>query len=132
MRQILLAVVLPVLVILLYFLVPWTAVNLIDFFVVRRGKYSIPDLFTPRGIYGAWSARGLIAYAVGFVAMIPFFSISFFVGPVAQLLGGADFSFVIGLIVSGGLYLLLTRNLDLSTEHRAIQASIAELEGRVQ
>jgi len=117
---------------MLYFLIPWTAVNLVDFYFVRRGEYAIAEILKPNGIYRRWAWRGLVAYTVGFVAMIPFFSISFFVGPVAQLLGGADFSFVIGLIVSGGLYLLLTRNLDLSTEHRAIEASIAELEGRVQ
>jgi nucleobase:cation symporter-1, NCS1 family len=117
---------------MLYFLIPWTAVNLVDFYFVRRGEYAIAEILKPNGIYRRWAWRGLVAYTVGFVAMIPFFSVSFFVGPVAQLLGGADFSFVIGLIVSGGLYLLLTRNLDLSAEHRAIQASIAELEGRVQ
>jgi purine-cytosine permease-like protein len=43
------------LLIMLYLLVPWTAVNLTDYFFVRRGHYAIADLFTPDGIYGAWS-----------------------------------------------------------------------------
>ena len=30
---------------LLYLLVPWTAINLMDFYVVRKGQYSIPDFF---------------------------------------------------------------------------------------
>ena len=41
------------LVVLLYFLVPWTAVNLVDYFFVRKGHYAIPHFFTPNGIYGA-------------------------------------------------------------------------------
>jgi hypothetical protein len=61
------------LVIMLYFLMPWTAVNLIDYFWLRRGRYSIRDLFTPHGLYGAWGTRGLGAYAIGFIASIPFF-----------------------------------------------------------
>ena len=34
------------LLIMLYLLVPWTAVNLTDYFFVRRGHYAIADLFT--------------------------------------------------------------------------------------
>lgn len=34
---------------MLYLLVPWTAVNLTDYFFVRRGHYAIADLFTSNG-----------------------------------------------------------------------------------
>lgn len=114
---------------MLYFLVPWTAVNLVDFYFVRRGRYAITEILNPNGIYRRWAWRGMVAYTVGFLAMIPFFSVSFFVGPIAQLLGGADFSFAIGLVVSGGLYLLFSRSLDPAAEEKARLASDAELEG---
>lgn len=42
---------------MLYFLVPWTAVNLMDFYVVRGGHYAIGEIFNPAGIYGRWGAR---------------------------------------------------------------------------
>lgn len=113
---------------MLYFLVPWTAVNLVDFYFVRRGKYAITEILKPNGLYGRWSWRGVVAYTVGFLAMIPFFSVSFFVGPVAQLLGGSDFSFVIGLVVSGGLYLIFARSIDHAVEEKARIASDAILE----
>ena len=64
--------VLDSLTLMLYLLVPWTAMNLVDFFFVRRGHYAITDLFRLDGIYGAWAWRGLTAYAVGFAAEIPF------------------------------------------------------------
>jgi len=44
------------LTLMLYLLVPWTALNLVDFFFVRRGHYAITDIFRPDGVYGAWSA----------------------------------------------------------------------------
>jgi nucleobase:cation symporter-1, NCS1 family len=97
------------LVIMVYCLVPWTAVNLVDFYLVRRGHYSISDIVDPAGRYGQWAWRGLLAYFGGFVAMIPFFSLSFYQGPVTKALGGADISFVVGLLVSGVAYLALTR-----------------------
>ena len=60
------------LTLMLYLLVPWTALNLVDFFFVRRGHYAITDIFRPDGVYGAWGWRGLTAYALGFAAEIPF------------------------------------------------------------
>ena len=116
-------------ILMLYFLVPWTAVNLTDFYFVRHGEYAITEIFNNRGIYGTWAWRGVLSYAAGFVAMIPFFSIpDLFTGWVAEKMGGADVSFAIGLVVAGGLYFVLNRGLDRSAEHRAVEASRRELE----
>lgn len=110
-------------ILMLYFLVPWTAVNLIDFYVVRHGQYAITEIFNPVGIYGQWSWRGMLAYAAGFIAMIPFFDVSFYTGTVTQWLGGADISFLVGLVVAGGLYYALAKGLDPQVEQRAIDKS---------
>ncbi|XVQ87744.1 purine-cytosine permease family protein [Microbispora siamensis] len=91
-------------------LVPWSAVNLVDFYLVRRGRYAIADITNPNGIYGRWAWRGLAAYFGGFVAMIPFLSLSFYKGPVTEALGGADLSFIVGMLAAAALYLLLTRD----------------------
>ena len=116
------------LTIMLYLLVPWTSINLTDYFFVRRGRYAIKDLFTPHGIYGAWGARGLIAYALGFIATLPFFVLpDFYTGPAARALGGVDVGWLVGLIVSGGVYLLLCRSLDISHEQAAIRRSDSQL-----
>ncbi|WP_425244538.1 purine-cytosine permease family protein [Streptomyces citrinus] len=114
---------------MLYFLIPWTAVNLVDFYAVRRGHYAITAIFDPKGIYGRWSWQGLTAYVVGFAAMVPFFTTSFYTGPLAEALGGFDISFVVGLLVGGILYYVLTRGIDLDAERAAVEASEAELEG---
>ncbi|MFJ9409645.1 purine-cytosine permease family protein [Streptomyces sp. NPDC101393] len=114
---------------MLYFLIPWTAVNLVDFYWVRRGHYAVTAIFDPAGIYGRWAWRGIVAYLAGFAAMIPFFATSFYTGPVTEALGGADLSFVPGLLVGGGLYYVLNRNLDRAAEDAAVAASERELEG---
>jgi NCS1 family nucleobase:cation symporter-1 len=120
------------LTLMLYLLVPWTAANLVDFFFVRRGHYAITDLFNPKGIYGAWGRRGLIAYGVGFVAEIPFMVLPdlggwSYTGPMAKALDGVDIAWIVGLIVSGGVYWWQTRSLDTERELRAVADSEREL-----
>lgn len=115
------------LLIMLYLLVPWTAVNLVDYYFVRRGHYAITHLFRPDGIYGTWAWRGLTGYAAGLASMIPFMKLSFYSGPAADALDGVDVAFAIGLAISAGLYYALTRGLDLSAEEPAVAASERDL-----
>jgi purine-cytosine permease-like protein len=126
--------VLDSLTLMLYLLVPWTALNLVDFFFVRRGHYAITDIFRPDGVYGTWAWRGLTAYAVGFAAEIPFMVLPPIGGlhytgyfP-AHVTDGVDYAWLVGLIVSGLVYLVLSRSLDLTAEQAAISASERELQ----
>ena len=114
--------------VLVYLFTPWTAINLADFFFVRKGRYSIRAMFMADGIYGRWNWRGLTAYALGFVAMIPFFKTELYVGPVARALGGADVSMLVGLPVSAAIYVLLCRSMDLAGELAQIPALDRNLE----
>ena len=112
------------LTIMLYLLVPWTSVNLADYFFVRRGHYAITDLFKVDGIYGAWGARGLTAYTLGFMATLPFFVLpDIYMGPAARALGGVDVGWLVGLLVAGGAYLLMCQSLDVSGERVAVERS---------
>jgi nucleobase:cation symporter-1, NCS1 family len=107
------------LVILLYLFGPWTAINLADYYLVRRGHYAIQEIFKRDGLYGRWGWRGLAAYIVGFVASSPFWVVgTWYVGPVARMLSNSDISFFVGIFLSGGVYLLLARSLNLAAERR--------------
>jgi hypothetical protein len=106
----------------------------VDFFFVRRGHYAITDIFRPDGVYGAWGWRGLTAYFVGFAAEIPFMVLPPIAGlsytgyfP-AHVTNGVDYSWLVGLAVSGLVYLLLSRSLNLAAERSAIDASERELQ----
>jgi purine-cytosine permease-like protein len=107
-----------VLIFLAYIFTPWTAINLVDFFFVRRGVYVISEIFNPNGIYGRWGWRGLTAYLVGIAAMVPFFVTSQFTGWAAKALSSVDYSMFVGLPVAGVVYWFLCRDLDLGRETR--------------
>lgn len=80
------------------------------------------------GIYGMWQSRGLLAYAIGFIVTIPFAVLpDIYTGPIAQMLGGVDIGWLVGLVVSGSVYALLSRSLDLKAEETAIAKSEADL-----
>jgi purine-cytosine permease-like protein len=109
-----------VLIFLAYLFTPWTAINLVDFFFVRRGGYVIAEIFKADGIYGRWGWRGNLAYLVSLAVMAPFMVTTPFVGFAAKALGSVDYSIFIGLPLAGLLYLYLCRTLDLETERRLV------------
>jgi NCS1 family nucleobase:cation symporter-1 len=115
------------LAILLYLLVPWTSVNLVDFFFVRKGHYAITEIFSRDGIYGSWNWRGLTSYFVALACCIPFAKLSFYTSPGAAAFDGIDTAWIVGLLVGGILYFVLSRSMDLQAERAAIELSEVEL-----
>jgi NCS1 nucleoside transporter family len=95
---------------LLCVLVPWTAVNLVDYYLVRHGSYDIEALFRPDGgVYGRINRNAVLCYVIGIAIQLPFINTTFFEGPVAKALGGVDVSWIIGLAIICPLYYLLMR-----------------------
>lgn len=95
--------------VLLVIFIPWSAVNLTDYFIVRRGEYNVASFFLPNGTYGRFMWRGLLAYAIGLAAEWPFVSQPDYIGPLVNKLGGADISWLVGWVLAAGVYLLLVR-----------------------
>ena len=93
--------------VLLTIFIPWSAVNLTDYFLVRRGNYDVTAFFIPNGVYGKFAWRGVVAYAIGLAAQWPFVSQPDYVGPLVSHLGGADISWLVGFFVSAVAYLIL-------------------------
>lgn len=114
---------------MLYLLVPWTAINLLDYFLIRGGRYAVPDLFKSDGIYGTWSWRGLTSYAIAFAGSVPFFNLpGLYEGPIARLLGGVDISWAPGLALAATTYLVVMRRFNVAAEAGMIQRSNETLE----
>jgi nucleobase:cation symporter-1, NCS1 family len=92
------------LVFTLYLLVPWTAINLTDFYVIRHGQYDIPELFKADGIYGKVNWFALIVYVLAVGVQFPFMNNAYYVGPVANALGGADIAWIVGFVFAAVVY----------------------------
>ena len=95
---------------LFYVLIPWTAINLTDYYVMKRGHYDVASFFRQDGgIYGRFNIPALACYFLGILVQLPFVSTPMYQGPIARKLGGADLSWLIGLIVTSLAYYILAR-----------------------
>jgi NCS1 family nucleobase:cation symporter-1 len=95
---------------LLYLLVPWTAINLVDYYLVQHGKYDVAAfLRADGGIYGRVNGPAVTCYVLGFLIQVPFIASPLYTGPVAQLVGGADLSWIVGLAFTSVVYYLWAR-----------------------
>lgn len=72
--------------VLLVLFIPWSAVNLADYFIVRRARYDVGAFFIPGSVYGNVAWRGLLAYAAGLAAEWPFVSQPDYTGPLVKAL----------------------------------------------
>ncbi len=96
--------------VLLYVLIPWSAINLVDYFILRKGHYDVEAMFRrDGGVYGRWNRIGLACYLVGILVQIPFMVTTLYTGPLAESLGFVDVAWVAGFIVPAVLYVALER-----------------------
>lgn len=113
--------------VLLYVLVPWSAINLVDYFVLRKGHYAVSDMFArDGGRYGRWDPVGLSCYAVGLAVQVPFMITSVFTGPLAEPMGGVDIAWIVGFASSAGLYALGKRGERNRLPHDTVARDVQE------
>jgi NCS1 family nucleobase:cation symporter-1 len=90
---------------LLYVLVPWTAINLVDYYLLRHGEYDVAAFLRhDGGMYGRINYPATGCYVFGILLQLPFVSSPLYVGPIARALGGIDLSWIVGLAVTSPLY----------------------------
>lgn len=110
------------LAILVYTLIPWSAINLADYYVVSRGAYSIEHIFRLDGIYGRYRWRTIAIYLVSILVQIPFMRTSFYVGALAHLIG-ADIAWLPGTLVPALLYSLIDRPVPLPDDAETLEST---------
>jgi purine-cytosine permease-like protein len=97
---------------LMLWMSPWAGVAMADFFIKRRGHIDVAELYrTPKvSEYGDVNWGGIAAFLAGLIAswsvahgLVPALQ-----GPISSgLLGGADLSWLVGIVVAGAVYLAL-------------------------
>ncbi|MCX4644989.1 MULTISPECIES: cytosine permease [unclassified Streptomyces] len=110
---------------LLTFFTPWSAINLVDYYLISKERYDIPALSDPHGRYGAWRWDALSVYVVGLLAQLPFLATAFYTGPLVGPLGGADISWIVGLVVPAVLYWAVARRNTAHIPERTLREPVA-------
>jgi purine-cytosine permease-like protein len=94
--------------------VPWVVINVLGFFVGRRGRYDPHDLQAfnegRRGgrywFTGGWNLRAMLAWAAGSAFGLCAVSTSLYTGPLANVADGIDVSLIGSALVAAAVYLL--------------------------
>lgn len=95
---------------LMYVLVPWTAINLVDYYLLRHGEYRVEDFFKrDGGVYGRFNWVAIGSYVAGALIQVPFSATAIYTGPLAAAMGGVDISWIVGLVVVAPLYYVAAR-----------------------
>jgi NCS1 family nucleobase:cation symporter-1 len=98
------------LLVLLYVLVPWTAINLVDYYLVHHGSYDVASFVkSDGGIYGRFQWPAVLCYFAGIAIEVPFMSQDLYTGPLAKMMGGADISWIVCLIIISPVYYFVSR-----------------------
>ena len=84
------------------FLGPIAGIFIADYWVVRRGRLLLPDLYRADGMYGRWNPRGLLALAAGIAVALVGLAI-----PSLRML--YDYAWFVGFGVAFAAYVLLMR-----------------------
>lgn len=96
-----------------YYITPWVAVLLIDYYLVhRRGRDfpAIENFYKPDGVFGRVNIPGITSMIVGVLVSIPFVANDFYTGPIGERLGGADLSYFVSGILAAVIYTIWRRN----------------------
>ncbi|QIQ20566.1 purine-cytosine permease family protein [Zophobihabitans entericus] len=95
---------------LLTFFTPWSAINLVDYYLVKKKHYDIPSLFDTNGLYGKWNKVGMGVYIFGILIQLLFIHTPFYTGVLVSYLHNTDISWMIGWIIPAVLYYFLSIN----------------------
>lgn len=92
-------------------LVPWVAINLVDFYLINDRHYRVAEIISSTGgVYGSFNFKAIAIYIFGIAIQVPFMEESFFHGPWASIMGGADVSWMVGLVATTLAYYLFASN----------------------
>ncbi|GAC1566490.1 MAG: hypothetical protein NVS3B14_09230 [Ktedonobacteraceae bacterium] len=106
------------LLLIAYWLGPWTIILVLEHFVFRRGRYNADDWNTRRRLPMGWAA--MVSWVIGLGGILLGAAQAYYVGPVARLFNppfGMDIGFELGLIFAGLAYVML-RGIELARTGR--------------
>lgn len=96
---------------LILWMSPWAGVILVDFYLVKKQQIEVAELYEDpdRSVYGDVNWVGIWAFVIGLVAgwLFEFGLVTPLQGYISKnFLSGADLSWLVGMVVAGGIYLV--------------------------
>ncbi len=98
------------LLLMAYWIGPWSIILILEHFVFRRRYYNVDDWNTPKNLPVGWAA--IVSLIIGLGGVLLGAAQAYYVGPIALWLSrpyGVDIGFELGLVFAGIAYYFLRR-----------------------
>jgi nucleobase:cation symporter-1, NCS1 family len=96
-----------------YFVTPWLAIVIIDFWALNRGGKDYPpvgEFYKRDGVFGGIRWPGLLAFVIGVGVSVPFMATALYTGPIGKSFGGADISYGVSAVVASVIFYAMRRS----------------------
>jgi nucleobase:cation symporter-1, NCS1 family len=97
------------LAVIVYVLIPWSVINLVDYYVLQHGNYRTADFYEKNGSFGGINYKAMAVFLIVLAIEVPFMNTTIYEGPAAKALGDGDIGWIVGAVVTVPLYLLVRR-----------------------
>lgn len=90
----------------LFFIIPWSVINLVDFYILKRRNYTHKDFHQKNGAFGKLNYTGISIYLIVILGQIPFINTEIYQGVLSQQMNGLDIAWITGSISAFILYVI--------------------------
>lgn len=91
----------------LFFIIPWSTINLVDFYILKRQNYDSSLYIQKNNVFGALNFKGVSVYIIAILLQIPFINTELYQGVISVKMDGLDIAWIVGIVSSFILYLLV-------------------------
>jgi len=107
----------------LFFIIPWSVINLVDFYLLKRNNFMSEQYLTKHSKFGKINRKGVLVYFIVIMLQIPFVNTELYQGIISLKMNGLDIAWMVGVLSAASFYISvmwLTKK-DLSYENITIK-----------
>lgn len=108
----------------LFFIIPWSVINLTDFYVLKR-RFHAEEFMKKDGEFGKLNIKTMGIYLFTILCQVPFINTEIYHGPLSKAMGGLDIAWIVGIIISFIFYTTITKISDRSSIKEATSIRLA-------
>ncbi|PID02673.1 MULTISPECIES: cytosine permease [unclassified Sporosarcina] len=92
----------------LFFIIPWSVINLTDFYVLKR-RFHHEEFMKKDGQFGRLNNKTMGIYLLTIVCQVPFINTEIYQGSLSKAMNGLDIAWIVGIIVAFTFYISVAK-----------------------
>lgn len=89
----------------LFFIIPWSVINLVDFYLLKRNNFMSEQYLTKHSKFGKINRKGVFVYFIVIMLQIPFVNTELYQGIISLKMNGLDIAWMVGVLCAALFYI---------------------------